>query len=224
MSTLKVNSIEANTGSEIDINSTLGTIPSIIISGVTTVAAGSAAAPSITPTGDSNTGIFFPAADTVAISVGGTERFKIDSSGRVSMPYQPAFRATRESSSINIQSAQRLPYNSTSANGGFDNTNSYSTSTFIYTAPVAGVYFFQASTYTNANIDSMWDIRVNGNFRQRAEIRQSAGDDIGDNTIINASCIVSLAANDQVDVHWASNEVELILGSGFISFSGCKIS
>jgi len=85
MSTLKVNSIEANTGSEIDINSTLGTIPSIIISGVTTVAAGSTAAPSITPTGDSDTGIFFPSADTVAIGEGGVERVRIDSSGRVGM-------------------------------------------------------------------------------------------------------------------------------------------
>jgi len=83
MSTLKVNSIEANTGSEIDINSTLGTIPSIIISGVTTVAAGSAAAPSITPTGDSNTGIFFPSADTIAFGEGGAEALRIDSSGRV---------------------------------------------------------------------------------------------------------------------------------------------
>ena len=83
MSTLKVNNIEASTGSEIDINSTLGTIPSIVVSGVTTVAAGSASAPSITPTGDSNTGIFFPSADTIAFGEGGVEALRIDSSGRV---------------------------------------------------------------------------------------------------------------------------------------------
>jgi len=83
MSTLKVNSIEANTGSEIDINSTLGTIPSIVVSGVSTVAAGSAAAPSITPTGDSDTGIFFPSADTIAFGEGGSEAVRIDSSGRL---------------------------------------------------------------------------------------------------------------------------------------------
>ena len=44
-------------------------------------AAGSAAAPSITVTGDSNTGIYFPAADTVGISTGGTLRVSVDSSG-----------------------------------------------------------------------------------------------------------------------------------------------
>lgn len=47
------------------------------------VAAGSAAAPSVAPTGDSNTGIFFPAADTIAFSEGGVEALRIDSSGNV---------------------------------------------------------------------------------------------------------------------------------------------
>jgi len=153
----------------------------------------------------------------------GTERFKVDSNGYMSVLYQPAFRATA-TTSVTITSAQRLPYNSTSDSGGFDNTNSYNTSTYAFTAPVGGVYFFQASTYTDANTESMWDIRVNGNIRQRAELRQTAGDDIGENTIINASCIVSLATNDVVDIYWASNSVQLISGSGFISFSGAKIS
>ena len=43
---------------------------------------GSAAAPSIAGT-DSNTGVFFPAADTVAIATGGSERMRVDSSGNV---------------------------------------------------------------------------------------------------------------------------------------------
>jgi hypothetical protein len=153
----------------------------------------------------------------------GTERFKVDSNGYMTVPYQPAFRAT-STTSVTITSAQRLPYNSTSDSGGFDNTNSYNTSTYAFTAPVGGVYFFQASTYTDANTESMWDIRVNGNIRQRAELRQTAGDDIGDNTVINSSCIVSLAVGDVVDVYWSANTVQLIGGSGFISFSGAKIS
>jgi hypothetical protein len=52
-------------------------------SGATTFPAGSAAAPAITTTGDTNTGIFFPAADTIAFSEGGTESMRIDSSGNV---------------------------------------------------------------------------------------------------------------------------------------------
>jgi hypothetical protein len=44
---------------------------------------GSAAAPSLTNTGDTNTGIFFPAADTIAFSEGGVESMRIDSVGNV---------------------------------------------------------------------------------------------------------------------------------------------
>jgi hypothetical protein len=47
------------------------------------LAAGTAAAPSLIPTGDPNTGMWFPAADTIAFSEGGAEVMRIDSSGRV---------------------------------------------------------------------------------------------------------------------------------------------
>jgi len=44
---------------------------------------GTAAAPSITNDGDTNTGMFFPAADTIAFAEGGSEAMRIDSSGNV---------------------------------------------------------------------------------------------------------------------------------------------
>ena len=47
------------------------------------VGAGTVSAPAITTTGDTNTGIFFPAADTIAFTEGGTESMRIDSSGNV---------------------------------------------------------------------------------------------------------------------------------------------
>jgi hypothetical protein len=55
---------------------------SLVVSGITTVAAGSTAAPSISPSGDNNTGIFFPSPDTIAFAEGGAEAFRVDSSGR----------------------------------------------------------------------------------------------------------------------------------------------
>jgi len=45
--------------------------------------AGSVSAPAITTTGDTNTGIYFPAADTIAFTEGGVESMRIDSSGNV---------------------------------------------------------------------------------------------------------------------------------------------
>lgn len=62
---------------------TLATKASPTFTGVVTVAAGTAAAPSIVPTGDTDTGIFAPAANTLAISNGGTERLRIDSAGLI---------------------------------------------------------------------------------------------------------------------------------------------
>jgi hypothetical protein len=45
--------------------------------------AGTALLPAITTTGDTNTGMWFPAADTIAFSEGGAEAMRIDSSGNV---------------------------------------------------------------------------------------------------------------------------------------------
>ncbi len=45
--------------------------------------AGTASAPSITTDGDTNTGIFFPAADTIAFAEGGVEAMRIDSNGNL---------------------------------------------------------------------------------------------------------------------------------------------
>ena len=56
----------------------------ITISGSTGIAGvdGSASTPAVQGT-DTNTGIAFPAADTVAVATGGTERMRVDSSGNV---------------------------------------------------------------------------------------------------------------------------------------------
>jgi hypothetical protein len=48
-----------------------------------TIQGGSAAAPSLTFSGDTNTGIFSPAADTIAFTEGGVESMRIDASGNL---------------------------------------------------------------------------------------------------------------------------------------------
>jgi hypothetical protein len=60
-----------------------GRFSTLEATGVTTVSAGTVSAPAITTTGDTNTGIFFPAADTIAFTEGGVESMRIDSSGYV---------------------------------------------------------------------------------------------------------------------------------------------
>lgn len=67
--------------SGISATSSVVTLGGPTITGVASFAAGSVSAPSITKTGDTNTGIFFSAADKVNVTTGGTERIEIDSTG-----------------------------------------------------------------------------------------------------------------------------------------------
>jgi len=76
----------------ININGTVGAttantgrFTTLEATGVTTVSAGTVSAPAITTTGDTNTGIFFPAADSMAFTEGGVEVFRIESNGRLGL-------------------------------------------------------------------------------------------------------------------------------------------
>jgi hypothetical protein len=60
---------------------------------------GSASAPSITNSGDTNTGMFFPAADTIAFTEGGVESMRIDSAGLVGIGCTPVTNLQVNSSS-----------------------------------------------------------------------------------------------------------------------------
>jgi hypothetical protein len=77
-------------------NGTLGaTTPSTVAattisaSSTATFAAGAVGTPSITTSGDTNTGIFFPAADTIAFAEGGAEVARFDSSGNFGLGVTP---------------------------------------------------------------------------------------------------------------------------------------
>jgi hypothetical protein len=94
-------------GNQIDYLSAL-TAATLTVSGVATFSAGTAAAPSITTAGDTNTGLLFPAADTVGVTTGGTERVRVDSTGNVgigtSSPTSPLTVYNATAASIELQS------------------------------------------------------------------------------------------------------------------------
>lgn len=72
----------------------------LTVNGVASFSDGSALAPSIANSGDLNTGIFFPAEDTIAFAEGGLERMRLDANGNLGLGVTPsawgaAFRVTQ---------------------------------------------------------------------------------------------------------------------------------
>lgn len=133
--------------------------------------------------------------NTVALITGTTERMRIDSSGRVTTPYQPYFNADRASNQTGFNAASTgdvvVVYNSTTDNVG----NHFNTSTGKFTAPIAGVYAFQASAYLNFNASQSWLI-INGNRAAYADWN------FGVNGAFTAGFwVIKLAANDSVGYH-----------------------
>jgi hypothetical protein len=92
------------------------------------------------------------------------ERMRIDSGGRVTMPYQPSFAATRNQGDVtNAVYVYPNVYHNTG--------NHYNNSNGRFTAPVTGSYFISANhmtsngaTYNNYE----YQIRINGSVHQLA--------------------------------------------------------
>ena len=114
-------------------------------SGVATFSAGSAAAPSITTTGDTNTGIFFPAADTIGFSEGGAEAMRIDSSGQVGIGMTPA-RKLYVTGTFGATGA--ATFGSTIASGAITSTGRISQAL----APVSGEFALRSTGQTTGYI------------------------------------------------------------------------
>jgi hypothetical protein len=71
-------------------------------------AAGTAALPAFSTSGDTNTGMFFPAADTIAFAEGGVEVVRIDSSGNLGVGVVPSAWASYKVLQVNNGSVANI--------------------------------------------------------------------------------------------------------------------
>jgi hypothetical protein len=129
----------------------IGTNPGTAV----TFVAGTASDPAITTTGDTNTGIFFPAADTIAFAEGGAEAMRITSDGFVGLGTgTPSQQFTLTGSQL-FNNNQEIRFKDT---GGTERTTvslDSSNNLNIGTSANGNLRFINGSTYTERmRIDS----------------------------------------------------------------------
>jgi hypothetical protein len=105
---------------------TSGTL--IVSGGAQTIefADGTVSAPSITNSGDTNTGIYFPAADTIAFTEGGAERMRLDSSGNLGLGVTPSAWSGVVASQVGVASisgSAGAEFVRVNSNAYYDGTN-----------------------------------------------------------------------------------------------------
>lgn len=156
------NSAWVTVGTLASTNLGLASLDGATFTGVTAHPDGSAAAPSIAHSGDLNCGIFFPAADTVAVATAGTERMRIDSSGNFGIGVAPAVKLDVYNSAAAgaYNEVLRLRYTTSSVAGdgaAINFTNSSGTSvgrigSVIESGTLVG---FKLGVYSSGIVDSV---------------------------------------------------------------------
>jgi hypothetical protein len=128
-----------------------------------TVAAGAVGTPSITTTGDTNTGIFFPAADTIAFTDGGVESMRIDSSGNVGInttAMSGKFNITDNTGGAGVATTVTLT-NGVDANCYLSLTGSSASDKRVVIGPSTGTAIaFQTNATERMRIDSSGDVSI----------------------------------------------------------------
>ncbi len=139
------------------------------VSGQLKLTNGSTSSVAIGPTGDDNTGIYFPGSSTVQFVSGGTADLNVDSSGRTNEPNRPAFYACGLGGWYYWNSFGGAGWRELTGIGwSFQTQGGVSvTSNVRVTAPVSGYYWFYVQSYWYNDNNSTpgyvhWNIGRNG--------------------------------------------------------------
>jgi hypothetical protein len=152
-------------------------------------------------------------------------RLTINSSGYINLPYQPSFLAGSTAGDTTISSSAVVPFDSTGTSG-YNIGNCYSTSTYKFTAPIAGKYLFNCIAYytdSGSNTQTMQlapllngsQVVVGGDAIVFHSFKPNAAGSVG---AFGASVVLNLAQNDYVQVYARGTAARLYLGH--TKFSG----
>jgi len=144
----------------------------------------------------------------------GTDQLVVDSVGRVTMPYQPAFRVHRSTATWEVYSLQTVIWDTATLNIG----NHFNTTNGTFTAPINGLYYLQFAAYQlQASASGSAYIYVNGltdNTYRYNLVQENTALDMTNHVIV----IQPLLAGDSV-----TTVVSGDLYTGHSSFSGYLI-
>jgi hypothetical protein len=141
---------------------------------------GSAATPAIRGT-DANTGIFFPAADQVAITTGGTQRAVVDASGNMGLGVTPSafgsgsYKALQIGGSLSFMGRSGGSDAYMMSNTFFDQTN------YKYVASLA------AARYTQSSGEHQWYTAASGTAGNTISFTQAMTLDASGNLIVGGT-------------------------------------
>ena len=148
---------------------------------------------------NTNTGVFGTFGDTaIRFMPNNTERMRIDTAGRVTMPYQPAFMVA-DSNLTSAGPNEIIEFNQVILNNG----GHFSTATSRFTAPISGIYYFHYHSFldtTNSSGSEVYLYKNGGNNFPRP-IRNYTSDISGAyGPPVTIQATVYLSANDYVQV------------------------
>jgi len=144
----------------------------------------------------------------VAIQNNGTTALTLTAAGYPLTPLRPSFCAYPNTTSG--YSGSPLQYDATVNNVG----GGYSTSTYKFTAPVAGTYFFSYSIWTNDSSVTRCGFYKNGSPVGNATYPIGTRNQASANENDSGSLVITLALNDYIDVRCYAGAV-LIFGTNY---------
>jgi hypothetical protein len=138
--------------------------------------------------------------DSFQFRYNNSEKVRIDSAGRVTMPYQPAAFVAKDNGGGWTTFSGTMVFNDVKLNRG----NCYNSSTGIFTCPAAGVYRVHAEALTG-NVTTSCHVKVYKNGS--SVVASGAHSNYQGSTYytIGTEALVQCAVNDQLSVFMSSS-------------------
>ena len=142
----------------------------------------------------------------------GTAAMTIDSSGRILQPAKPAFNVFYSGGSFEMAANTIFPLNTARVNVG----SYFNLSTYKFTAPVAGTYFFSFRSMTNEQNTRIL-LYINDSNAENLVYEDGGGTDWHPT---HGDTIRTLSANDTVNIFNATSYTATMHGNEYNAFCG----